>query len=99
MGKSRSSRHKVFSEEKKERKDKSMAKQIQELEQTIVKLRREIEELKADGKVAVKKEKKVPKVMPKFAPPSQEELEKKRQETLERVRKWRIETFGEPSDE
>lgn len=91
MGKSRSSRHKVFSEEKKDRKDKQLSNKINELELENARLKREIEDLKASGKVVVKKQKPVPA---KIRPPTVEELEQKRKEALEKVKKWRIENLG-----
>lgn len=95
MGKSRS-RNKVFVDEKKERKDKQLQSKIADLEKENAKLRREIEAYKAAGKAPVVKEKK--KVEPP-KPPSKESLEEKRQATLEKIRKWRIENLGEYSEE
>jgi hypothetical protein len=40
--------------------------------------------------VEIKDNKKV-----KLAPPSQEEIERKKQETRDKIKKWRIETLGE----
>ena len=39
------------------------------------------------------------KLVKKVSPPSQEELDKKRQETLERIKAWRIKEFGEYEEE
>lgn len=97
MGKSRSSRHKVFSEEKKARKDKTLEKRITELELENSKLRREIDSLLAEGKVPVVKAKRPPR--PKIKPPTVEELEQKRKEALEKVKKWREENLGKYEEE
>lgn len=91
MARSRSSRSKVFVEEKKERKDKGLVRKLEEQNKEIAKLKREIEDLKASGKVPVVKEK-VKKVI---APPKIEDLEKQKQEARDRIKKWRIETFGD----
>ena len=77
MGKSRS--HKVFSEDKKERKEKTLHRKLEEQEKEIIKLRREIEDLKASGKVPVVREKKEKPQPQKIRPPTQAELDERRE--------------------
>jgi hypothetical protein len=97
LGKSRS-RNKVFVEEKKDRKEKQLQVRITELERENAKLRREIESLLAQGKVPVVKETKAAtrKVV---GPPKAEDIEKAKQEARDKVKAWRIATFGDYNEE
>lgn len=94
MGKSRASRNKVFVEEKKERKDKSLVKKLEEQTKEIARLKREIEDLRASGKVPV--EKPVKKVT---GPPKMADVEKEKQDVRDKFKRWREENLGKYNEE
>lgn len=94
MSKPRSSRNKVFADEKKDRKDNKLVRKIEEQEREIARLKRDIEDLRASGKVPVVKP--VKKVT---GPPKMADVEKEKQDVRDRFKKWRNENLGTYEEE